>query len=344
MRYGLSSLCLAVSCVLALPVFAAGSTDNGFVLWAGSAAVESCMTAQCHAILGRAKYVHAPVAEGDCLVCHKATEQPHPGDGSMALIEAEPGLCLQCHDNPAAQMAYPHSALEEGCSGCHSPHQGALPKFVLQSGGKLCLICHEEVMQGEYVHGPVRAINCRMCHGIHGGQHESMLNLPGKDNCLACHAGIKDIMDAAISQHEPVVNGVCWDCHTPHTSNFKPFLKSHYTQELYAPYESGNFTLCFDCHDENAFVYERTSEATAFRNRDQNLHYFHVNRPQKGRVCKNCHGVHGADQNKLLMSKVPGFGDWELPLTWVSEGERATCYVGCHRPKTYDRLKKVRNR
>ncbi len=343
MRYGLSSLCLAVCCVLALPVFAAGSTDKGFVLWAGSAAVESCITAQCHAILGRAKHVHAPVAEGDCLVCHQATEQAHPGDGSMTLIEAEPGLCFQCHENPAAQMAYPHSALEEGCSGCHSPHQGALPKFLLQSGGKLCLICHEEVMQGKYVHGPVRATNCRMCHGIHGGEHESMLNLPGKDNCLACHAGIKDIMADAVSQHEPVVNGVCWDCHTPHTSNFKPFLRAHYTQELYAPYESKNFALCFGCHDENAFVYERTSEATAFRNRDQNLHYFHVNRPQKGRVCKNCHGVHGADQNKLLMSKVPGFGDWELPLIWVSEGERATCYVGCHRPKTYDRLKKVRN-
>lgn len=343
MRNCLSGLCLVISCVLALPAFAVDAAGKGFVLWAGSSSAGGCVTTQCHAILGRAKHVHPPVAEGDCLACHSRTDQPHPGAGSMTLVEEEPDLCLQCHENPAAGMAYPHSALDEGCTGCHSPHQGALPKYVMQSGGRLCLICHEEVMKGEYVHGPVRAINCQICHGIHGGENEAMLNLPGKDNCLACHAGIKEIMDAAVSRHDPVANGVCWDCHTPHASNFKPFLKAFYSQELYAPYKGRNFALCFNCHSGDAFVFERTSEATGFRNRDQNLHFFHVNRPEKGRVCKNCHGVHGADQGKLLMSKVPGFGGWEIPLTWVSDGERATCYVGCHRPKTYDRLRKVKN-
>lgn len=344
MRYGLSSLCLVLICALALPAFSADSTGKGFVLWAGSAVADSCVTAQCHALLGRAKYVHAPVAEGDCLACHVKTDQMHPGAGSMALVEEEPGLCLRCHENPASGMAYPHSALEEGCTGCHSPHQGALQKFVLQPGGKLCLTCHEDVMAGKYVHGPVRAINCQMCHGIHGGENEAMLNLPGKDNCLACHVAIKTIMDKAVSQHEPVANGVCWDCHTPHASDYRPFLKAYYTEELYAPYASENFALCFRCHTENAFTFDLTSEATGFRNKHQNLHYFHVNQREKGRVCKNCHGVHGADQEKLLMSKVPGFGGWEIPLTWVSDGERATCYVGCHRPKTYDRLNKVKNR
>ena len=343
MRYGLFCLCLAIMGLLALPAFATDAAGKGFVLWAGTASADSCVTAQCHAILGRAKYVHAPVAEGDCSACHQATEQAHPGPDSMTLTETEPGLCLQCHDNPAAGMAYPHSALEEGCTGCHSPHQGGLPKFVLQNGGKLCLACHADVKQGAYVHGPVRADNCQMCHGIHGGANESMLNLPGKDNCLACHAGIKAIMDSAVSQHEPVANGVCWDCHTPHASDYKPFLKAYYTEQPYAPYQSENFALCFGCHDENAFLFERTSEATNFRNRDQNLHYFHVNQREKGRVCRNCHGVHGADQEKLLMSKVPDFGQWEIPLTWANDGERSTCYVGCHRPKTYDRLRKVKN-
>jgi len=53
--------------------------------------------------------------------------------------------------------------------------------------------------------------------------------------------------------------------------------------------------------------------------------------------------VHGADQEKLLMSKVPGFGEWDIPLIWANDGERATCYVGCHRPKTYDRQQKIPN-
>src|SRR5210317_2371072 len=109
-------------------------TGRSFVLWAGSGSAETCLTAECHADLGRAKYVHTPVAEGDCLVCHGTTDQPHPGADSIVLLEEEPGLCFQCHENPAAAMAYPHSAVAEGCTGCHSPHQGSLPKLVYQPG------------------------------------------------------------------------------------------------------------------------------------------------------------------------------------------------------------------
>ncbi len=317
---------------------------GSFVFWSGAAKAASCVTAQCHATMGKAKYVHSPVAKGDCSACHSATGQSHPGAGSMQLTAEEPALCLRCHKNPADGLAYPHSAVEEGCTGCHSPHQGGQPRFVLQPGGKLCLTCHEEVVRGKYTHGPVRAENCKICHGIHGGQNRSMLTLPGKDLCLACHTGIRDIMEKAVSQHDPVVNGLCWDCHTPHASEYRPFLKDYYPEKFYTPFDENNFALCFSCHDPNAFLYERTSEATQFRNRDANLHYFHVNRTEKGRVCKNCHGVHGADQEHLLMSRVPGFGQWDIPLTWASEGERATCYVGCHRPKTYDRTIKIKNK
>jgi predicted CXXCH cytochrome family protein len=151
-------------------------------------------------------------------------------------------------------------------------------------------------------------------------------------------------MDNAVSQHEPVVNGVCWDCHTPHASDYKPFLQEYYPERFYTPYKKENFGLCFRCHDESAFTYELTSEATTFRNHNDNLHYFHVNRESKGRVCKACHGVHGAKQDKLLLVKSTGFGRWAIPLTWVSDGDRATCYVGCHRPKTYDRNQRIINR
>jgi predicted CXXCH cytochrome family protein len=150
-------------------------------------------------------------------------------------------------------------------------------------------------------------------------------------------------MDNAVSQHEAVVNGVCWECHAPHASEYKPFLKGYYPEEFYAPYKKENFGLCFRCHDETAFTYELTSEATAFRNHNENLHYFHVNRHDKGRVCKSCHGVHGSAQDNLLLAKVKSFGRWSIPLTWVSEGGRATCYVGCHRPKTYDRTRPIHN-
>ena len=344
MLYGLSSLLVIFLCVLPQLACAVEPSCRSFVLWSGSDSADSCITSECHAILGRAKYVHAPVAEGDCLVCHVTTDQTHPAAGSMLLVEEEPELCLQCHENPAAGMAYPHSAVEEGCTGCHSPHQGGETKLLVQSGGKLCLGCHEDVNDGKYIHGPVRAMNCKMCHGIHGGDNVAMLNQPGNGNCLGCHSGIQEIMNNAVSQHEPVVNGVCWDCHEPHASSYRPFLNEYYPEKFYEPFAEENYNLCFKCHDKSLVMYDLTSVATSFRNHNQNLHYFHVNRPRKGRVCKGCHGVHGADQKKLLSSRVPGFGKWDIPLIFASDGERATCYVGCHRPKTYDRLQKVNNR
>ena len=177
----------------------------------------------------------------------------------------------------------------------------------------------------------------------HGGANEAMLNLPGKDNCLACHADIKVIMENAVSQHEPVANGVCWDCHTPHSSDYKPFLQAYYPEKFYAPFAEENYNLCFKCHDKSLVTYELTSEATSFRNHNQNLHYFHVNRPRKGRVCKGCHGVHGADQGKLLTSQTIAFGRWAIPLNWLPTDTGAACYVGCHAPKAYDRNNKIRN-
>ena len=343
MRFGLLCTLTTLLCVLARPGFAVETAGKSFVLWAGPESADTCLTAECHATLGRTKYVHAPVAEGDCLVCHGTTDQPHPGADSIVLLEEEPGLCFQCHENPAEGMAYPHSAVAEGCSGCHNPHQGSEAKLVVQSGGQLCLLCHEDVDDGKFAHGPVRAMNCKMCHGVHGGDNLAMLNQPGNGNCLGCHSGIQDIMDNAVSQHEPVVNGFCWDCHTPHASEYKPLLQEYYPEEFYKPYKKENFGLCFNCHDETAFTYELTSEATAFRNHNDNLHFLHVYKQSKGRVCKACHGVHGAPQAKLLLAKAKSFGPWEIPLTWVSDGERSTCYVGCHQPQTYSRNSKASN-
>jgi predicted CXXCH cytochrome family protein len=205
------------------------------------------------------------------------------------------------------------------------------------------MICHDAVTDGKYVHGPVRAINCKMCHGVHGGDNVAMLNSPGSEICLGCHPAIQDVMDNAVSQHEPVVNGVCWDCHESHTSSYRPFLSEYYPEKFYAPFAEDKYNLCFKCHDKSLVMYDLTSDATSFRNHNQNLHSFHVNRPRKGRVCKGCHGVHGADQEKLLNTRVPGFGKWDIPLVWISDGERSTCYVGCHRPKTYARQQKIRN-
>lgn len=309
----------------------------------GLAAAASCVTANCHALLGKAAVVHAPVAEGDCAACHAATGKPHPGAGSMALAAKGRELCLSCHNDPAKGLPFVHPPVADGCTDCHAPHQGGNAKLLLQPGGALCLMCHDDVMSGRKVHGPVAAGNCAICHTPHASANQGLLTLPGNEPCLACHAQIGRVIEQAKSQHEPVANGRCWECHTPHASDSVPQLRAFYPQEFYVPYREEHFALCFSCHDKNAFEYERTTEATRFRNRDQNLHYFHVTRLDKGRVCKNCHGIHGADQPKLVQSKSPDFGKWQIPVYFKMTETGGACAAGCHRPKAYDREKVFRN-
>jgi len=122
-----------------------------------------------------------------------------------------------------------------------------------------------------------------------------------------------------------------------------PLLKGTYPEGFYAPYRAESYGLCLTCHQRGAFEYERTSEATGFRNGDRNIHYVHVNKSHKGRVCRTCHNVHGADQDKLVQSKTEGFGRWDIPINLETTSTGGTCVVGCHKPKSYDRVHPVRN-
>jgi len=316
----------------------------GALLLSATGLFAACVTADCHAILGKAKVVHPPVADRDCEACHTATSQPHPGAGSMALTARGRDLCLNCHDDPAKDQPFVHPPVADGCIDCHSPHQSGNAKLLLQPDGKLCLMCHEGVMVGKQVHGPVKAENCAMCHAPHASKNQALLVRPGNELCLSCHPQIAQIIARARSQHEPVAKGRCWECHAPHASDFPPYLRANYPLELYANYGREQYALCLNCHDPNAFEYDRTSEATSFRNRDQNLHYFHVTQLGKGRSCKVCHGVHGSDQPRLIQSRSSHFGKWQIPVYFSQTDTGGTCVAGCHRPKSYDLLQRVLNR
>ncbi|WP_221251364.1 cytochrome c3 family protein [Desulfuromonas versatilis] len=262
---------------------------------------------------------------------------------ASSVAAADGCLVSDCH----ADLALPkvvHSPVSEGeCESCHqatgAKHPGSAKGFkAVARGGELCLQCHDDVGNEPNRHGPVRAGRCNFCHTPHASDNPALLLGSGNKICFYCHGGIERIVKNARSQHAPVAEGRCWDCHKPHGSEFKPLLKDYYPAEFYTPYRYENFALCFRCHDDRAFLYERTSEATSFRNGDYNLHVLHVNKAKKGRVCKSCHGVHGGDQDKLILSKIPGFGSWEIPINFQRTANGGTCFVGCHKPKTYDRL------
>jgi len=58
------------------------------VLWSRTTlAATNCVTADCHAIMGKARFVHQPVKKLDCESCHQSTKKDHPGvKGAFRLV------------------------------------------------------------------------------------------------------------------------------------------------------------------------------------------------------------------------------------------------------------------
>ncbi len=297
---------------------------------------------QCHdSKTAGMKFPHPPVADGDCTSCH----DPHAGPGRGMTVAAGADLCEMCHDSKRAGKKNLHPPVAEGdCTACHGPHGGKARNLLPASGDLLCAECHDVAEKAAAL--PVKHDGleggCATCHDAHGTGERKLLTGKGGAVCFQCHDTIEAQIKAAKSQHAPVAEGDCGACHNPHGSVHRAILREAFPEDFYAGYDERAYALCFGCHDSLLAKYERTSEATGFRNGDRSLHYLHVNRPVKGRTCKSCHGVHGADQPRLIQSRVPHFGSWEIPIQYTPTKNGATCLVGCHKPKTYDRVRPVK--
>jgi predicted CXXCH cytochrome family protein len=86
--------------------------------------------------------------------------------------------------------------------------------------------------------------------------------------------------------------------------------------------------------------FEKTTKLTGFRDGATNLHYLHVNKPVKGRVCSDCHDPHAGNNEKFIKDQV-GFGGWQMPIRFQKTETGGSCYPGCHKLQTYDREKPV---
>ncbi|SDM37200.1 doubled CXXCH domain-containing protein [Geoalkalibacter ferrihydriticus] len=300
--------------------------------------------AQCHSGQQGAPVQHTPVREGDCTACHDVHGSAH----AFSLPAAGNELCLYCHADMESlrDMDNLHPVLVQGCVECHDPHGDQAAAMLPAVGDDLCISCHgdigRQVAEAKSHHSVVADEGCAVCHDPHGTGHHKLLHEPGAQLCFDCHTPMAQTVNDAAFGHGPVDIGECWICHNPHGAPYEPLLNIYYPEEFYTDFHLGNYDLCFACHDHQAFIYERTADLTGFRNGDANLHYLHVNRPVKSRTCKSCHGIHGADQPKLIKSRIPGFGAWEIPIRFEQHDTGATCFVGCHKPKTYDRVKPVR--
>ncbi len=297
------------------------------------------LCASCHPDKSDYKFVHGPAATGDCTSCHS----PHDSSNKQLLQKEGAALCFSCHVNMEAQIKkkFVHQALSGGCTSCHNPHGSSAKMFFSASGSGLCFQCHPDietkVKSAKSVHPPIQTERgCASCHAPHSSDTPKLLPKTGKDFCLDCHKGFLKKNQTVL--HGPIKEGKCEACHDPHATGQEKLLFKSFSTEFYIPYNDNEYQLCFSCHNRDLLRNATTSYATQFRDGEQNLHYVHVNRKDKGRNCKACHVIHGGEMPKLIADKVP-FGKWNLPLRYVKTDTGGSCAPGCHKKYSYDRKK-----
>ncbi len=297
---------------------------------------------------------HGPFATGACVACHDPHESDHP-----SLLRAEGAeQCYLCHEETRTAMLGArrvHAPATMSCLICHTAHGSDHPHALRQPVAQGCFACHtdlEKMLAG--VSSPHGALSlrdqCANCHDAHASDHPSLLNAPQEVLCLECHdrpvtandgRTIPDMAPSIRNRrflHGPVEAGNCTACHNVHGSSQSRLLRANFTDAFYASFDLKNYALCFECHEPDLVTEERTTELTAFRDGDRNLHYLHVNRQTKGRTCRACHEIHGSDHPSHIAESVP-FGDsqWALPIEFRATATGGSCAPGCHKPMSYSR-------
>ena len=258
------------------------------------------MCYMCHDDKNKMSYVHSPVSEGDCSVCHS----PHSSKyKSLIRDEFSDNACVDCHYIETKTATTVHGPVGEGrCQDCHDPHQSDY-QFTIKKGSKeMCLSCHDEQ--------------------ITVGEREI--------------ESVADNLEKGQVIHEPIKSGDCTTCHSPHSGDYANLLIASYPVKQYAEATVENFELCFVCHDSELLTEETTRFATSFRNGNKNLHFLHIS-GNRGRNCNLCHDLHGAPNKHILQNTVM-FGKWEMPLGLELTEHGGSCATGCHKRLEYSRI------
>lgn len=325
-------------------------------------------------------YAHSPSSLGECLLCHNA----HESEYRYLLSEKEPELCYLCHDQLERKMTNEqnstHSPAVDGCSVCHNPHISDVSSKLLKKQVRLlCTECHLEegitlpvaIEAVGYQHKPVvTETSCLHCHAPHATVFENHLRAEPLDLCLHCHnkeiitsdgnslSNIKELLEKNTMHHGPIKEKNCSGCHSPHGSDFYRILLDEYPKDFYTDtFDENDYQLCFTCHESTLLQDRETTTLTNFRDGHINLHYLHVNKPEKGRTCRACHEIHASNHFNHIRDSVP-FGKIKWPLqlkyreqyTDIKSGKPCTpsnssCIksggscVACHDRKFYNNIK-----
>jgi predicted CXXCH cytochrome family protein len=302
----------------------------------------------------RPAVTHAPFEAGDCSICHQSANPRKPGPVTT------PGnaLCTSCHDEfqEILRRPYQHPPAVESCLHCHNAHNSREKKLLHTELAEGCKDCHRQVKEvaetSPVRHGALeKGAKCASCHNPHGASVEKLLTQLPFDQCVSCHAvdDLKDdrgatltnfraLLDANPVWHAPVRAKDCSACHLPHGGRNFRLLVSGYPATFYAPYDPATYSLCFGCHNEKVVGEAETRTLTNFRDGSRNLHFLHVNKPDRGRTCRSCHEVHASRQPRHVRDGVPyGPRGWILKVNYVKTENGGRCAKTCHDTKSYAR-------
>jgi predicted CXXCH cytochrome family protein len=266
-----------------------GSEQKNFLKQFGANLCFSCHVEAEH-MVEESDYVHYPVLKGECTSCH----DPHKSNLDYHLKrDTMIGLCSGCHGEVYSSHEVLHEPVASGdCNVCHFPHVSKYKGLLNESGNDLCFTCHtvrKDEFQKRNVHEPV-AKDCKKCHDPHGSKTVNHLvgrkdeegnyipsEKPLQELCLSCHRKLDpDIVDQIENgsvQHDPVVNGKCTVCHTPHSTNYKKQLKAPLSE------------ICYSCHQKM---------------KELIIGSLYRHGPVIKNDCEQCHQPHGSDNHDLL--------------------------------------------
>jgi predicted CXXCH cytochrome family protein len=303
-----------------------------------------------------ARSLHSPYEVEDCSLCHKHKDPKKPGPVTIAGNKG----CFVCHEDFQELLGarrFKHPMAEAACTTCHNPHSSTQKKLLHASPPGLCLQCHTGIqrlsaLRSKHAGAVTEGAACLNCHDPHASNVEHLLSRLPFDQCVQCHGkdGLKDAAGAQLTNirkllernaahHGPVAQKDCSACHEPHGSDLFRLLNAPYPSAFYAPFDVKSYEMCFGCHDEQLATQERTTTATRFRNGDRNLHFLHVNKPDRGRTCRACHEVHAAPRVYQIRESVPfGSKGYLLKVNFEKRDDGGTCTQTCHTGRSYTNL------
>ena len=257
----------------------------------------------CHDPHGSEKSAHllkSPVP-GLCVECHKP-DSPRFVSQHVDYPVAKAN-CVSCHNPHGSNMGgilfdTVHAPVaNKRCNQCHDAATSPTPFKTRRPGFELCRGCHSSMMNETFsknrVHWPlVDETGCLHCHEAHASSQKKLLKAEEANLCGTCHkdtmerqmrlaekekqekAASKGRVEKGAFTHDPIQNGNCTACHSPHASDnvnlmsqasiidgcgtCHDWLKhsSHPTGEKYPDPRNKNLKMdCLSCHRSHGTGY-----------------------------------------------------------------------------------------